>query len=107
MTKEIKCPYCGHEQDINHDDGYGYAEDEVFNQQCDKCDKYFVFTTSISFYYEAQKADCLNDGNHDFHPNHTYPKEFTKMVCTICDERRDPTEDEMKVIMATEPPINH
>lgn len=23
--KDIECPYCGHEQDICHDDGFGYA----------------------------------------------------------------------------------
>ena len=53
---DIDCPYCGKGQDINHDDGYGYEEDEIFEQECSGCDKVFVFTTSIDFYYEAEKA---------------------------------------------------
>ena len=42
---DIECPYCGHEQEVNHDDGYGYKEDELHEQQCCECGKYFVFTT--------------------------------------------------------------
>ncbi len=93
----IKCPYCDAEQNINHDDGQGYSEDEKHQQQCTECNKYFVFTTSISFYYEADKADCLNDKEHDFKPTHTIPKEYFRMICTMCDEERTPTEEEMKV----------
>lgn len=26
---DVNCPYCGAKQEINHDDGYGYAEGEV------------------------------------------------------------------------------
>ena len=32
MSKDVDCPYCGHPQDINHDDGYGY-EEVVLHQQ--------------------------------------------------------------------------
>ena len=91
---DINCPYCDAGQEINHDDGYGYEEDEVHQQQCGKCDKYFTFTTSISYYYEAEKADCLNDGEHDYNPTITNPKEYTKMRCTMCDEERWPTQEE-------------
>ena len=63
---------------------------------CDKCDKNFIFTTSISFYYEAEKADCLNDGNHKFKLSSTYPTEFSNMVCVDCDARRELTDDERK-----------
>lgn len=61
---DIQCPYCEAEQEINHDDGYGYTEGELHNQTCRSCNKTFAFTTQISFYYEAQKAPCLNDGEH-------------------------------------------
>ena len=67
--KDIECPYCDEWQDINHDDGYGYAEDDTFEQECSDCEKTFAFTTSIIFNYEANKADCLNDGEHKFKPN--------------------------------------
>ena len=98
--KDIECPYCEHEQEINHDDGYGYEEGELYQQQCSNCDKFFVYTTSISYYHEATKADCLNDSEHTFRATSTYPKECTRMECTQCGEIRQPTEEEMKVIMA-------
>jgi hypothetical protein len=94
MTKyrnDIECPYCGHPQDINHDDGYGYSEDRKHEQQCTSCDKHFAYVTSIIYSYEAFKADCLNDNNHDWKPTTTIPKEHTQMKCSICDERREPT----------------
>ncbi len=97
--KDVNCPYCDAEQDIDHDDGYGYEEDELHEQYCNGCEKTFVYRTSISYYYEADKADCLNDGEHTYEPTHTYPKEATRMECTQCDDRRNPTEKEKKTIM--------
>jgi len=99
MQNDIECPYCGAEQNINHDDGYGYEEDKLHEQECPECDKIFTFSTSISFYYEAYKADCLNGAPHNFEPTATWPKEFTMMACTTCDERRKPTDEEMKGIL--------
>ena len=32
--KDVDCPYCKAEQDINHDDGYGYEEDGMYEQEC-------------------------------------------------------------------------
>jgi len=91
---DIKCPYCGADQDIDHDDGVGYREDEVNQQQCSSCEKYFVFTTSISYYYEVEKADCLNDGKHVWRLTHTHPKEYSRMKCSMCDDSRQPTPEE-------------
>ncbi|MCT4181764.1 hypothetical protein HZP54_17610 [Elizabethkingia anophelis] len=96
---DVKCPYCGEEQEINHDYGYGYEEDVVFNQQCDDCDKTFVYTTYVSFSHNAEKADCLNGSDHNWKPQITFPKQFTKMVCTMCDETRKPTDSEMEEIL--------
>lgn len=96
---DINCPYCDTEQEINHDDGYGYEEGVKHTQECWKCEKTFVFETCISISYDASKADCLNDGNHDFKSTHTFPKEFTEMKCSMCDEKRKPTEKEMNEIM--------
>jgi len=58
---DVKCPYCGEEQEINHDDGYGYEEDGDYEQECEHCEKTFNFTTSISFSYDVY---CL-DGEHE------------------------------------------
>ncbi len=48
---DIECPYCGHNQDVCHDDGQGYEEDETHVMECEGCDKAFVFTTSILYCY--------------------------------------------------------
>lgn len=95
---DIECPYCGEDQEINHDDGYGYGEGETYQQQCSNinCGKTFAYTTSVSFYHEASKADCLNDGEHDWKLTHTIPKKYSKMYCSMCDEKRQPTVDERK-----------
>lgn len=98
---DINCPYCDSEQEINHDDGYGYEEGEKHQQECSNCKKTYCYTTSISFYYDAEKADCLNDGKHDYKATTTFPKEFTKMECSMCGDSRTPTEDEMKQILLT------
>ena|ERR1035437_1616298 len=96
---DINCPYCDSPQEINHDDGYGYEQDELHQQQCGNCEKYFTFTTSISYYYSVEKADCLNDDKHNFKPTHTAPVECTQMRCTMCGEERKPTEIEMVEIL--------
>ena len=91
---DIECPYCEKELDINHDDGFGYEEGVTHQMECGHCGKSFVFTTSISFYYEPEKADCLNDGKHNYQLTHTTPKEFSKMRCSMCDDERELTDTE-------------
>lgn len=89
MIADIECPYCEMWQDINHDDGYGYEEDIKHQQECQFCNKTFVFETFISYHYEAVKADCLNDVEHNYELTNTNPKEFSKMECTMCGEKRE------------------
>jgi len=91
---DIECPYCEKELDINHDDGFGYEEGVKHQQECPHCEKQFVFETSISFYYEPEKADCLNDGKHNYKLTTTCPKEFSQMECTMCSDRRELTDAE-------------
>lgn len=91
---DCNCPYCDAEIEISHDDGYGYDESETHNQQCHNCDKYFTYTTSISFYYDVEKADCLNGSNHDYQITQTIPREFSKMRCSMCGDDRELTEAE-------------
>ena len=89
-----KCPYCKELVEINHDDGYGYSEGQTYQQECDNCEKTFVYETVVTFDYYLDKAECLNGSDHEYQLVHTAPKEFSKMACIHCDERREMTEDE-------------
>jgi hypothetical protein len=96
---DVNCPYCNAELDINHDDGRGYEEGVKHIEYCGKCEKEFVYQTSIIFHYDVEKADCLNGSEHDYKPTNTYPKEYTDMECVMCGKRRSPTEQEMNNIL--------
>jgi len=82
---EVTCPYCGADQAINHDDGYGFEEDSKHEQECYVCEKTFVYTTAISYNYNVYKADCLNGSEHKYEKTHTDPVCATKWRCTDCD----------------------
>jgi hypothetical protein len=82
---DVECPYCEEKQEINHDDGYGYKEDEIHEQECPSCEKKFAFTTSISYYYDVTKADCLNGGEHEMEPvTHSPPLWPDWVRCKAC-----------------------
>jgi hypothetical protein len=84
---DVNCPYCGAEQEINHDDGYGYDEDREHEQNCVSCTMTFKFTTSISYNYDVL---CL-DGDHNMEPaGDKWPDLWE---CSRCDfyELREPT----------------
>ena len=91
---DMQCPYCGADQEVCHDDGAGYSEDERHEHTCSVCDKTFVFTTCISFSYTPRKADCLNGTPHDLVLSNTQPRQYSKMRCKHCDYERGPTLDE-------------
>lgn len=93
---DLECPYCEKELEINHDDGFGYGEGVKHQMECSHCQKSFIFETSISFYYEAKKADCLNDNEHHYEITSSFPKEFSQMECTMCDDKRDLIDEERK-----------
>ena len=83
---DIECPYCQHEQEVNHDDGFGYEENELHEVQCHECNKYFVFTTYISYSYTSYKADCLNGANHNLYKVTHYPPIWPDWVrCKDCE----------------------
>lgn len=96
MSKDIDCPYCGHPQDIDRDDGNGYEEGVLHQQECGLCGKTFAFQTEVSYYYTAFKADCLNGSAHKWELTVTRPKCCSKMECSMCGERRELTEEERK-----------
>lgn len=95
---DVKCPYCGDAQDINHDDGYGYEEDQLHEQECSYCHKIFTYETSTHFYYDVHKADCLNGGEHKFEKTNTIPPEFARLRCKTCSMEKDITEKSKKFI---------
>ena len=95
---DTECPYCKKEIDINHDDGYGYEDGELHQQECERCLKNFTYTTGTLYVYETYKADCLNGADHNFKATTTIPKVATLMSCIICDEKRSPTKEEWEEI---------
>lgn len=99
---DIDCPYCGYGQEVCHDDGENYDESVTHQMECYECEKEFVFTTCISFDYHPEKADCLNGGDHDWKPTRTFPVQYTSMCCSMCDDKRDATADEMRDICVGE-----
>jgi len=96
MSDTVNCPYCEEEQTINHDDGYGYEEDVLHEQECVDCGKTFIFTTSIIYCYGAHKADCLNGGKHEYQETNVHPRRFTKLVCTMCGDEKDVSQERME-----------
>ena len=86
---DVECPYCGLEQEIQHDGGYGYEDGEEYDQNC-ACGKDFKYTTNIIFSY---KTSC-QDGDHKMEPfSENWPDIFE---CTRCDyfEKRRAQEKE-------------
>lgn len=81
----IECPYCTAKNKVRHDHEAGYEEDTKHEMQCRECDKYFVFTTEISFSYYPEKADCLNGSPHVLELTKTYPPEAARMQCKNCE----------------------
>ena len=92
--EDVECPYCNDWIEIDHDDGYGYEENELHQQDCAHCGKTFTYNTTISFSYDAYPAPCLNGEDHNWKERVTYPKEFTRMICSTCEDERQPTEEE-------------
>jgi len=84
MSKDVKCPYCGADVEINHDDGYGYEEDVIFSQECSECEKEFVYTISIEINHKAKRADCLNGSPHKYKPTADIFPETPRMSCADC-----------------------
>ena len=57
---DMKCPYCNAKLEVCHDGDLEYEEGVKYEDFCPECGKNFVFETTIIFYYDAFKADCLN-----------------------------------------------
>lgn len=77
---DIKCPYCGEWQEINHDDGCGYDEGDIHSQDCSSCGKEFDFTTSVVYSYSAY---CKSESDHDMYQ--PLPNEPDFFMCRNCE----------------------
>jgi hypothetical protein len=53
--KDVECPYCGIEQDIDHSDNYGFNEGKLYEQECQSCGQTFLFEAFVSYSYEVSK----------------------------------------------------
>lgn len=96
---DFNCPYCNIPFEVCRDDGHGCEEDITYQDECWSCGKTFVFTAIIDISYKARKADCLNDGDHDWRFVKTYPLPLTRMRCWICDQERQLTDEEKDGLM--------
>jgi len=84
---KVECPYCGKEQYIDHDDGYGYGDD-LYEQECGGCGKKFVYTTGVIYVYHVKKADCLNGAEHEFKRTSTIPECTAMLRCKHCGKEK-------------------
>ena len=92
---DIECPYCDAPNEVCHDDGQGYEEGKAHEMQCCECKKYFVFHTSVSFYYSPEKADCLNGTPHRYSEwrrlwdNKAFAEMLENRRCRDCDHTEE------------------
>lgn len=92
MTRDVDCPYCGADVEINHDDGYGLEEGYQYSQECDWCAKVFVYTICIEIHHDAKRADCLNGASHKYKPTADIFPETHRVRCADCGKVTIPPE---------------
>lgn len=86
----VECPYCQESVKINHDDGAHYDENISEPMECEKCEKSFMVSASVTWHFEGERADCLNDGEHDWQKIRGYPTEHfeNRRRCWMCYEEK-------------------
>lgn len=89
--KDITCPYCGNEQFVRPDGSYGREEGTAHEVECESCEKKYQFFTTMHFSYREVRAECLNDGNHQWKLSFDFPDYKLKIFqCKGCGaERRE------------------
>lgn len=100
MSKDLKCPYCGFDFDI--DDRYGIKLDGGDNEatcENEECGKRFGFTAYESVTYCCEKADCLNGADHKWAVRWSAPRRGSKMACQDCGEVREMTAEEKFIFL--------
>jgi len=88
MSYDTHCPYCEADVEICHDDGYGYEEGDMHQQECGGCGKTFTYYTTIRFSYSTRRADCLNGAEHIWRKTATIPAHFARLRCESCGEEK-------------------
>lgn len=81
-TKEIICPYCGHE----HEDSHEIATiDEDGEHECEECCKNFGWSARYEVYYSTDKIPCANnETEHDYRLYHEYENGNKFYKCRNC-----------------------
>ena len=100
--KEIECPYCEHDFDLNHDDGAYYDESDSRETECPKCEKSFMVHSYQSWSFTGEKADCLNGSPHTFEPQSGFPRELFhgRFMCKDCGEEEHRDEQGRKELLS-------
>jgi len=80
-----QCPYC---EETMNDPEECYEQGITYELECPHCEKNFVFTVDYIRTYDERKADCLNGGEHNYQKTNTYPPEYAKLRCTMCDDEK-------------------
>ena len=100
LKHDMECPYCGAGQNACHDDGFGYDEDVRHEHECSECGKNFVFTTMVSYHYEAFQADCLNGEPHEWtYLRRVVGRNHCTAFCRACGSRSTMHESEVLKLM--------
>jgi hypothetical protein len=79
------CPYCDKSMDDPDD---CYEEGVDYQEQCPHCEKNFTFTIGYTRNYYAEKADCLNGGEHNYKKTMTIPEQYARLQCTMCGDEK-------------------
>lgn len=82
MNHDLECPYCGTGIEVSPD--FRLVEDELFEDECPKCEKNFIFHVTYTINYYPEKADCLNGADHTWKKQLSNPCYPDRKVCTVC-----------------------
>ena len=82
---DLICPYCDKQCEADEE---ARRQDEVYEHECEHCEKNFVYTLWYDICYSEDKADCLNGGEHNYEEICGYPPEVfkNKRRCSMCDK---------------------
>jgi ribosomal protein S27AE len=95
--KEVTCPYCKEDFEVDTDDGRHYQDGGTEEEECPNCEKTVLITSSCSWYREAEMADCLNGAPHPWREWTTYwvgengenkGKFYERRYCTRCSKEQ-------------------
>ena len=85
MSK-VECPYCEKEHEVDMCDGGDWSQDARREEECPHCEKSFIATVEWNPTFWAEKADCLNGGEHNLKEEGAFPDQIaqTKISCRVC-----------------------